>query len=116
MQKDLFAEFLEARDLPLKATFVRNMPAIRLQMPWRDTLNTQDCGVFAMRHMESYEGQRVKDWDCGLRKGDKSQLKQLRMHYLWTLATYEFNKHRDTNMERAIEFEKHSINMEHRSV
>lgn len=103
-QKDLLADFLEARGLPLKAAIVRNFPAKRLQMSWRDTMNTKDCGVFTMRHMESYVGQSVKNWDCGLRRGDPSQLKQLRRKYLHAISTSEFNTHRDSNIMRAVAF------------
>lgn len=49
---------------------MRNMDPKRLQMPWRDAVNKRDCGVFTMRHMESFEGQDAKDWGCSLNKGD----------------------------------------------
>lgn len=75
LQKDLFSVFLESKGLGLKAAVVRNMDPKRLQMPWRDAVNKRDCGVFTMRHMESFEGQAVKVWDCGLRKGNSDQLR-----------------------------------------
>lgn len=106
LQKDLFSAFLESKGLGLKGAVVRNMDPKRLQMPWRDSINKLDCGVFMMCHMESYEGQAVKEWDCSLRKGDLEQLCTLRRQYLHTLCTTEINEHRVSIMKRAVEFEK----------
>lgn len=74
-------------------------------MPWRDAVNKRDCGIFTMRHMESYKGQKSKEWGCGLRKGDTAQLELLRVQYLHTLCTSDLNIHRLTVMERAKKFE-----------
>lgn len=43
-------------------------------MAWRDTTNKDDCGVFAMHHMETYVGLGTTGWDCGLNRGDISKL------------------------------------------
>ncbi|GKB16696.1 hypothetical protein Tco_0850619 [Tanacetum coccineum] len=44
-----------------------------MNMKWRTTRNSTDCGVFTMFHMESYIG----DWICGLAKESKQQNEQL---------------------------------------
>ncbi|MFS7992681.1 hypothetical protein Hanom_Chr12g01085181 [Helianthus anomalus] len=31
-------------------------PSVRQTMEWRTTSNVIDCGIFAMRHMETYMG------------------------------------------------------------
>ncbi|KAL8233571.1 hypothetical protein R6Q59_019671 [Mikania micrantha] len=38
----------------------------RLEMPWRTLNISVDCGVFAMRHMDTFKGTSEKEWKCGL--------------------------------------------------
>ena len=49
------------------ATQVRKCNAHVVTMPWRNNSGTVDTGVYVMRHMETYFGEREKDWECGLR-------------------------------------------------
>lgn len=35
-----------------------------LSMKWKNNVNKHDCGVYVMRHMDTYTGNA--DWDCGL--------------------------------------------------
>lgn len=102
LQKDLLSEFLDQQGLGIKAARVRNMSVKRLQMPWRDAVNTRDCGVFLMRHMESFQGQLVAEWDCGFVKGDIQFLLQLRKEYIHTLSTHRLNALRSDNIRRAL--------------
>ncbi|KAL8225645.1 hypothetical protein R6Q57_018202 [Mikania cordata] len=48
-----------------------------LSMPWRTLNNSVDCGVFAMRHMETFKCTSVKEWKCGLTSESDEQQKQL---------------------------------------
>nr|KAJ0228453.1 hypothetical protein LSAT_V11C100010090 [Lactuca sativa] len=75
----------------------KNLTPIRLIMPWRTVYNKKDCGVFAMRHMESYFGEKGSKWKCGLPKEGTSQekiLEKLRMKYTTTILTSEINTKR----------------------
>lgn len=36
-----------------------------LQMPWQDNKNADDCAIFTMKHMETYQG-TAKGWDIGI--------------------------------------------------
>ncbi|KAL8225970.1 hypothetical protein R6Q57_018527 [Mikania cordata] len=47
----------------------------RLSMPWRTLNNSIDCGVFAMRHMETFKDTSVKEWKCGLTSESDEQQK-----------------------------------------
>nr|GME13353.1 zinc finger BED domain-containing protein RICESLEEPER 2-like [Ipomoea batatas] len=76
----------------------------RMQMAWRDHKNKIDCGVFLMRHMETYLGQGVKKWDCGLVKGGTSKLHKLRIRFMKDLAISEYNIHRSRNLSRAYQY------------
>nr|GLL16933.1 uncharacterized protein LOC107177859 [Ipomoea trifida] len=58
-------------------------------LAWRDSKNKIDCGVFLMRHMETYLGQGVKKLDYGLVTGDTSELHKLRMRFMKELSISE---------------------------
>nr|GMD29287.1 zinc finger BED domain-containing protein RICESLEEPER 2-like [Ipomoea batatas] len=51
-------------------------------------------GVYVMCHMETYVGQGVSKWVCGLTKGDTAKLQQHRLHYMKEITTSEYNLHR----------------------
>lgn len=38
-----------------------------MKMPWRSSANHTDCGIYCMRHMETYMGD-IKGWDAGFKK------------------------------------------------
>ncbi|KAK1357097.1 hypothetical protein POM88_050353 [Heracleum sosnowskyi] len=49
-----------------KARQLHNVPIMRLQMKWRTRNNNIDCGVFAIRHMETYKGNGVRNCESKL--------------------------------------------------
>ncbi|PWA51704.1 hypothetical protein CTI12_AA459710 [Artemisia annua] len=67
-----------------------------MKMPWQTKHNFIDCGIFAMRHMETYSGK--KDFDAGFVKEgaeQDQQIEDLRKKYLSKilLSDYNENKH-----------------------
>nr|GMD60667.1 zinc finger BED domain-containing protein RICESLEEPER 2-like [Ipomoea batatas] len=86
---------------PRRSILCAGVDGKRMQMEWRDSKNKIDCGVFLMCHMETYLGQGVKKWDCGLIKGDISELHELRMRFMKELSISEYNIHRSRNLSRA---------------
>ncbi|XP_019158184.1 PREDICTED: uncharacterized protein LOC109154897 [Ipomoea nil] len=50
-----------------------------------------DCGVFAMRHMETYVGQSIASWDCGLPRGDARVLLALCVQYVFEILMFQSN-------------------------
>lgn len=36
-----------------------------MRMKWQDIDNTEDCGVYTMKHMETYENQDPQQWEPG---------------------------------------------------
>ncbi|KAH6822084.1 hypothetical protein C2S53_020094 [Perilla frutescens var. hirtella] len=66
----VFADHLYMEGLKTKSLMVRRACMARLEMSWRDTNNNNDCGVYVMRHMETYMGQSVNAWKCNLEKGN----------------------------------------------
>ena len=47
----------------VKAAQLSKMIPQRLKMKWQTKENGTDCGVFAMRHMETYFGGGVRNWE-----------------------------------------------------
>ncbi|CAI9265647.1 unnamed protein product [Lactuca saligna] len=60
----------------------KSITPVRLTMPWRIIYNKVDCGVFAMRHMESYFGEKAE------------------------ILTSEINTKRDDVLKAAYEYQK----------
>lgn len=54
-----------------------------------------ECGIYLMRHMESYMGENEGRWECGLTgkmPADVSAAIKLRTKYMARLLTSDFNK------------------------
>ncbi|MFS7963320.1 hypothetical protein Hanom_Chr08g00736701 [Helianthus anomalus] len=63
-------------------------------MDWRTLQNGCGCGVFTMRHMETYKGK--SPWNSGFENEDKkkiqdSQLQFLRYRYLSKIVLSDYN-------------------------
>nr|GMD54437.1 GATA transcription factor 1-like [Ipomoea batatas] len=99
-RKDMLFEFYK-KISPRRSILCAGVNGKRMQMAWRDSRNKIDCGVFLMRHMETYLGQRISNWDCGLVKGDTLKLHKLRMRYMKELSIFEFSIHKSRNLSRA---------------
>ncbi|XP_071695838.1 uncharacterized protein [Rutidosis leptorrhynchoides] len=91
--KKLFLDYLVIR----MGTTTNGLGAsrvVRLRMPWRTAKNGVDCGVFLMRHMETFPGSGMAGWDAGFAKEDDPQNEQLlglRHKYLAKILLWEFN-------------------------
>ncbi|GJT29491.1 ulp1 protease family, C-terminal catalytic domain-containing protein [Tanacetum coccineum] len=65
----------------------------RLEMSWRTKNNITDCGVFMMRHMETYMGY-AKNWKCGFKNEgweQQTQIYDLRKKYLSKILKSDLN-------------------------
>ncbi|KAK9075777.1 hypothetical protein SSX86_004106 [Deinandra increscens subsp. villosa] len=63
-----------------------------VDMPWKTQKNFIDCGIFLMRHMETYFGD-LKKWKSELseEKNQNDELKDLRCKYVAKLLTSDIN-------------------------
>ncbi|KAF5819634.1 putative papain-like cysteine peptidase superfamily [Helianthus annuus] len=83
----------------------------RKVMEWRTENNGVDCGVFTMRHMETYKGEKTP-WVTGFVKENEvnnrqnSQLHLLRHRYLSKIILSEHNVHREKVIKLANAFDK----------
>nr|GMD87443.1 ulp1 protease family, C-terminal catalytic domain-containing protein [Ipomoea batatas] len=96
--------FLSGLKSSYKAKKIQKLKVKRMKMAWRDNRNKIDCGVFLMRHMETFRCQLPELWNCGLQKENKDQLNALRVKYLTALVMSDLNEHRAHNIQQAAEF------------
>ncbi|KVH88035.1 hypothetical protein Ccrd_024581 [Cynara cardunculus var. scolymus] len=79
----------------------------RLRMDWQTRNNFDDCGVFAVRHMETYMGD-VRTWNTGLSKEGKTQeiqIASLRMKYVAKLLVSNYNKKKEYVVKEVEKFQ-----------
>lgn len=113
-QQSLFSKYLKSVGHGKYKTIKKVKPTV-LKMKWRTKSNGVDCGIFTMLHMDSYMGDAVSRWDCGLDvESDlqNSQLMRLRIKFCTKILLHEINIHRDKMIEYADEFEKSYSNEE----
>ncbi|KAJ0683436.1 hypothetical protein HanPI659440_Chr16g0658261 [Helianthus annuus] len=77
---------------------------VRLEMPWRTKHNVIDCGVFLMRHMETYKGVAGKGWECGflnectdageITYKQRKEIDDLRHKYITKMLLSDANEYR----------------------
>ncbi|KAK1380013.1 hypothetical protein POM88_026757 [Heracleum sosnowskyi] len=97
--KKHFVKYLKEKDMTWFATSISRMETSYLTMPWQTLQNVTDCGVFLMRHMETYKGD-AKNWETQLKaekKGNlqKGQLDKLRIKYAHAILTSHVNEKRE---------------------
>lgn len=78
----------------------------RLRMPWRNDVNKTDSGVYVMRHMETFLGNKMSEFRSGLKIRSKKQIKFLRAKYCASIMTAEYNDHNVDNIEAATAYYK----------
>ncbi|KAL8259002.1 hypothetical protein R6Q59_026955 [Mikania micrantha] len=97
--KKTFANYLIQNHHP-NGRHISTAKIHRLAMPWRTEFNTVDCGVFLMRHMETYKG-CLLNWECGLcgenevNNLQKLQLNDLRKKYVTKIILHDLNERFD---------------------
>ncbi|KAK1424715.1 hypothetical protein QVD17_20052 [Tagetes erecta] len=97
MIKEAFVGYLDSISHP-KATKMKQTVIDRLKMNWRTTTNVIDCGIFTMRHMETFMGQEAADWKCGFGKEEAGnqqvQLEDLRRKYTAKILLHDINENK----------------------
>ncbi|KAI3794644.1 hypothetical protein L1987_37277 [Smallanthus sonchifolius] len=94
-QKEAFVSFIADFAHP-KTDEMDDTMIKRFVMPWRTTENTNDCGIFMMRHMETYMGEEEKAWHCGFglesENVQEKQIEDLRRKYCAKILLHEINE------------------------
>nr|GLL49711.1 uncharacterized protein LOC109164944 [Ipomoea trifida] len=84
---------------------VRCLIPKRMQMSWRNRTILEDSDIYTMRHMESYLGQGVSRWECGIVKGDMHMLNDLRKKFMHDILVSNINSHKHFVIQRALEYD-----------
>nr|KAJ0212728.1 hypothetical protein LSAT_V11C400161590 [Lactuca sativa] len=106
--KEYIVDYLKSQNHPKAEMFSHVMPH-RLEMPWRTINNNIDCGVFTMRHMETYMGGSMNEFKAGFKNESSAQddqLVKLRTKYLYKILTHEYNVQKDYVLQKVDEFHK----------
>nr|GMC93902.1 uncharacterized protein LOC109155623 isoform X3 [Ipomoea batatas] len=90
---DMLSEYVESKRQWARAIHARNLRPKRMQMSWRDATPNADSAIFAMRHMESFTGQTARTWQCGLQRGNRQQLNNLRKRFMHNILLTEANEY-----------------------
>ncbi|XP_042006343.1 uncharacterized protein LOC121755121 [Salvia splendens] len=86
------------------ADLIRGCTTHVVALPWRNNLSIMEDGMYVMRHLETYFGEKDKDWDCGLTaKGSKS-LEMFRIKFARVLLTSPYNVRGAANQKKATKF------------
>nr|GMC95766.1 uncharacterized protein LOC109155623 isoform X1 [Ipomoea batatas] len=101
---DMLSTFLDDNLETEIASQIRDLIPKRMQMSWRVPKNQVGSVVFTMRHMESYRGQGVANWDVGLQRGNYMQICVLRQYFMREILMSDINIHQNSNIKRALNF------------
>ncbi|XP_022022638.1 uncharacterized protein LOC110922724 [Helianthus annuus] len=107
MLRNALCDYLELKKIRFAKKTLRKAIIKRLEMPWRTEENYIDCGIYTMRHMETYFGE--ENWDCGFlsnEKFHKPQISELRKKFLTKMLLSEINTMKDDLIKHALEYEK----------
>lgn len=80
-----------------KANRIKRAKPMSGCMEWTTKYNNIDCGVFLMRHMETYKGEDLDKWDIGFEAEYKdnddqqNQLDEMRKKYVTKILTWDLN-------------------------
>ncbi|GJT21729.1 nucleotide-binding alpha-beta plait domain-containing protein [Tanacetum coccineum] len=106
--KKLFTRHLKEYGHDRHTKIAKLIPKIP-KLKWRTKGNYQDCGIFTMLHMESYNAGAVANWDCGLVAESGLQLdmlRRLRFKFATKILLHEINVHAQKMLDLAKEFDK----------
>ncbi|KAL1554277.1 hypothetical protein AAHA92_14855 [Salvia divinorum] len=90
--KKFFTIYLGNGDNISMGKVIKNSAVKHIDMPWKNDTNKVDCGVYLMRHMETYMGGPIKNWVTGLTKKGTESLVRLRVRYAEVLLKGPTNK------------------------
>lgn len=80
-----------------------------LDISWRKESTYTDSGIFAMRHMETYDGSGSRSFKCGFEKKgieEQQMLDDLRRKYVTKILLSDINLNRDAFINEVNTYEK----------
>lgn len=92
-----------------KAISMSRCKVNKWRLKWKTIYNGVDCGIFVMRHMETFKGEQQAKYDCGLVSESipqKTQLDTLRVKYLGKMLLSDRNLQKQFVIKEAEKFHK----------
>ena len=111
MQRQNFAVYMRAMK-HVNAEAIDKAELRKPEFAWETDNRPNDCGIFAMRHMESYIGTTLIYWTSGLVNEGKKQVTQLvklRRKYVSSLLLAECNVHQDRIKKEMAEMKEKNV-------
>ncbi|GJX05101.1 ulp1 protease family, C-terminal catalytic domain-containing protein [Tanacetum coccineum] len=101
MMMESFIDYLERKKYQNCYDLILAEPKL-VKFPWKTTYNSHDCGVFVMRHMETYLGKGIFFKEFKKEgPGQKVQLNMLRAKYMVKILLMSFNEKKKTLLKQA---------------
>ncbi|XP_074302422.1 uncharacterized protein LOC141633980 [Silene latifolia] len=91
--RDSFVSF-KAETKDARAADTNDFGMHVINMPWKNSQKNDDCGVYVMRHMETYFGY-TENWESGFKNNIDRILKNLRSRYCASIILSKANKEDD---------------------
>ncbi|KAH6755377.1 hypothetical protein C2S53_013829 [Perilla frutescens var. hirtella] len=98
---EVFTNYLRVKGMRAKAAALSKLKVNTLDLPCSGQHKNSDCWIYAMRHMEKYMGEGLKNWKCGMRSNCESLLKKMRIKYCAEILCADINVHKDRNPKEA---------------
>ncbi|KAJ9536518.1 hypothetical protein OSB04_un000312 [Centaurea solstitialis] len=105
---ELFVQYIRFVSHP-KAEIIAQIRPKKHIMRWCNMENQVDCGIFVMRHMETYKGEDMESWNCGLDtdyKKQKNQIDRLRNKYAAKMLLSTNNIHKGRVIDEMDSFDQ----------
>ncbi|KAK1363188.1 hypothetical protein POM88_038749 [Heracleum sosnowskyi] len=98
-----FTRYLKENGLVNLAKRMQKLQPSFLEMPWQSKSNSTDCGIFVMRHMETYKGD-LRNWDTRFTEEGRiqdNQIIRLRVKYNNSILSSNLNEMKDEIQNQA---------------
>ena len=113
LQKDMLEAYYKKKNLLEIFENINKSYIDILSLKWARSSNIKDCGVYLMRHMETYVGKKDSEWNVGFSAHNIKILQVLRGRYCYNLIASSYNNQRVPILEVAdawMEENKHKLN------
>ncbi|KAG6397755.1 hypothetical protein SASPL_144216 [Salvia splendens] len=101
LMKDMFEAYFIEKKMLDNSENVNKSSINFLPLEWAISTNNKDCGVYLMRHMETYVGKKGSEWDIGF-FGRSVKIPQiLRGRYCYRMISSIYNNQRSPMLQLA---------------
>ena len=109
LQRYLFLKYLKENGYPHVAA-LNDYIICNVKMSWQTKNNYIDCGIFTMRHMETYVGNKIFDaWFEKEGKEQDKQIEDLRKKYLAKILLSDSNLNKKVVESEVQEYQSLSL-------